>query len=253
MKLFVLITGFGNNHIEHKLLILKNNIKRIISKSKGIWNKIEINIAVYEDNYIILIDELLINIFYEEIEVYINIIYKKGIVGEFIYELAKPIDISNYDYVMLLLDDVEILDDIDWDYLLILKENTQCNIISPSMSKNSLLENKNMFVNDKNLYNAKVIPQCEYFCYIMDIDSYINKYYPLLDINNPWLWGIDLILYIVNIRVCLVNSFIVRHYYKSESYFNFQRNPHNDMIKYLDKYTERIELLREKQFNIEYY
>jgi hypothetical protein len=252
MDLFILITGFGNNHIEHKLKILKNNIRRIINKSIDIWNKIIINIAVYEDNYILSLDDLLTTI-NKKIKLDINIIYKKGIVGEFIYEYASPMIVNNYDYVMFILDDVEILDDIDWEYLLILKENTQCDIISPSMSKTSLLENKNMLVDERNRYNAKIIPQCEYFCYIMDTNSYINKYYPLLDINNPWLWGIDLILYIVDIKVCLINSFVVHHYYKSESYFNFFRNPHDDMINYLNKYKERIELLREKQFTIEYY
>jgi hypothetical protein len=254
MKLFILITGFGNAHIEHKFQILNNNIRRILNKSSGIFNKITINISVYEDNYVLSVEELLRGYTPpSNIDININVIYKKGIVGEFIYSLANPSIVNNYDYIMFFLDDIEILNDIDWEYLLILKENSQSDIISPSMTKTSLLENKNMIVDERNIYNAKIIPQCEYFCYIMDIDTYINKYYPLLDIDNPWMWGIDLILGIVDIRVCLVNSFVIHHYYKSESYFNLPRNPHNDMVKYLDKYNEKIKLSRENVFISEYY
>lgn len=252
MKLFVLITGFGNNHIEHKFKILSNNIKKIISISNNIWSSIVINIVVYEDNYILSIDELLKD--YKppyEINININILYHKGIVGEFIYNFASPDIVNKYSYIMLILDDVEIVDNIDWDYLLILKENSKSHIISPCMTKTSLLENKNMFVDERNIYNAKIIPQCEYFCYIIDIESYINKYYPLLDINNPWLWGIDLIFGLIGIRVCLINSFIVHHHYKGESYYNFNRNPHDDMIKYLDKYIKNNYI--NNNFTIEYY
>lgn len=251
MKLFVLVTGFGNNHIEHKVQILKNNIKKILSKSKDVWTHITINIAVYEENYILSINELLKDYIPPNININIEVIYKKGIVGEFIYNIAIPNVVCNYDYIMLILDDVEIIEDIDWEYLLIIKENSQSDIISPSMSKTSLLENKNMFVNERNIYNAKIIPECEYFCYIMDKYTYIDKYYPLIDTNNPWMWGIDLILGLADIRVCLINSFVIHHYYKGESYFNFQRNPLDDMSLYLDKYKKNIK--KDKIFNIEYY
>lgn len=251
MKLFVLVTGFGNNHIEHKFKILSNNIKKILSKSKDIWRDIIINIVVYEDNYILSINELLNDYIPPNINININVIYKKGIVGEFIYTIATPDIISNYDYIMLILDDVEILDNIDWEYLLILKENSESNIISPSMTKTSLLENKNMFVDERNNYNAKIIKECEYFCYIMDSSTYINKYYPLLDMDNPWMWGIDLILGLNGIRVCLINSFIVHHHYKGESYYSFQRNPFNDMTSYLNKYKKNIK--KEQVFSLEYY
>ena len=67
---------------------------------------------------------------------------------------------------------------------------------------------------------------CELFCYFMKYKTYKLKYYPHIDNRNPWMWGIDMMLYnYFKLKVALINGMTMTHYYKNESYNETLPNP----------------------------
>lgn len=229
-KLFVLVSGFGNPHWDHKIQILRNNIHNILYNKDHAWDSITIFIASYQCD-----KELPDDIKQHEC---ITILTQQGIVGDFIRMIATPefLRENNFDYVLLLLDDVELTQPIDWRKVLTLKTLSSSDIVSPCLSLDSKVQYPYMVYNPSATYTAQVTSVCEYFCYFIDSNSFIQKYYPLLDKDNPWLWGLDLILFEERgIKVCMVNRWIIKHHYKGECYSSLLRNPREDFEKYIKK------------------
>ena len=219
-RLFVLVPGFGEPHSEEKLRILRNNIAYIRS---GPWSSIKIVVACYDDT----------PIDHEGVEV----VRQKGIVSDFILRLAHPDTLSEFDHILLVLDDVEFVGPhMPWEDILLLKSLSRADIISPTMTRDSKIQYEYMLSQNSNVTRVSRI--CEFFCYLMDTHrSYRTYYERLLDPENPWMWGADLVLHRCGgLGVGLVDDFQVRHWYKGESYQTVRdRDPHKDMERYLAK------------------
>jgi len=85
---------------------------------------------------------------------------------------------------------------------------------------------------------------CEYFWYFFPMSGYV-KYYPHVDQDNPWMWGLDLVLHkYLELNVGLMNKMTMRHWYMSTGY---SKRPDVDpwvgFQKYLSKYGETQESL----------
>jgi hypothetical protein len=96
-----------------------------------------------------------------------------------------------------------------------------------------------------DMFEMKFCPACEMFCYLMPMESY-EKYYPHVDCNNPWMWGLDLILERqLHLHVAIMNKMTMKHHLQSSVYsMHPDKNP-MDGYKYLRvKYNEKIEDLQ---------
>jgi hypothetical protein len=95
-----------------------------------------------------------------------------------------------------------------------------------------------MFAQTNSVEHYKITNFLEFFCYLMDSAAY-EKYYVHLDPENPWMWGVDLIVHLkAGLRVALANKMSMTHHYKGEAYSS--QNPYGDMVKYLAKYGYSI-------------
>lgn len=232
---------FGEPHCEEKIRILRSNLATI---GKGPWTRTVVRLAVYSKDLCLP----------DDITRQVEIIHRPGIVGDFIRELVTPhvLQAEGHDYLILLLDDVEILTQPDWTRLLVIKELSGAHLLSPTLSHDSA---KIVYDYTKHVinapYTARLTTVMEFFCFLFDCKSYTERYYPLLDDKNPWMWGIDLCLYYHGgVRPAQVNGWVIKHHYAGESYGGCGRDPQQDMVAYLGEREETVQSLWEKRYVI---
>lgn len=228
-SLHVFVSGFGSPHIEEKIRILWNNMSNI---NRYKWSKIQYTICCYDNSDMTQFEK----------HSNITIIRDRLIVGQYIQKYLVPgTESTSYDYILCILDDIELQNDIDWGKIIHYSRYFQIDIISPSMT----LDSKYQFIymlHDKNHSTncIKITAALEYFCYFMTSESY-NKYYPHVDGNrNPWMWGLDMVL---NKHLCLrlgiINHMTMKHWYKNESYsLHPETNPCDGYNYVLKKYND---------------
>lgn len=241
-SLYVLITGFGTPHYEHKINILRNNLEKIHQYP---WKQVEITIYQYSDPSQYVIPQ-------ELFERYnLKIIYQPGIVGEFMKLGANPEHIHKYDYILTLLDDVELVNP-EWNKLMEYIEEFQFDLLSPCLTRDSKYQYEYMRYDEKLPIGLKVTPCCEYFCFFADTQRF-HRYWLALEDKNPWMWGLDLILRKhLNLRVAIVTWFQMKHWYKNESYRPDLANPVEGFKFMMDKYQDTADALA-NQCPIMYY
>jgi len=233
-RLFVLIPGFGEPHLSDKVRILNSNLQKL-SCFPG--RSVDVCVCVYDNSDFTASLVVPSNI-------HMQFTHEPGIVGAFIKRYANPEQLFKYHYIMLLLDDIELQDNWDWHVILRMKKQFQLNILSPSLTLDSIYEYKYMLTAASNPATLKITSAAEMFCYLMDIQSYA-AYYKYLDDANPWLWGIDLILHKhAGFNIGILNNITMRHYYKSTCYDKFPNiQPYSRFLEYLAKFNETPQTL----------
>lgn len=225
-SLFVLVPGYGEPNTAIKSQILTHNISKICSYK---WASLKIRICVYDQTKLP-----------SQICQHPNVeICRRSpaLPGNFIKDFARPDDISE-DNILILFDDILLMPDIDWERLLKLKDYFNLDIVSPTLTRDSKHVYQYMLTEPGNGYDLKIGPCCEFFCYLFDKQTY-KKYYEHVDPDiNPWLWGLDLILYKqFGFRVGLVNSMTMKHFFAQTSYASVpQHDPREGYFKTMDKY-----------------
>jgi len=237
-SLFVLITGFGEPYYSHKLEILRNNLERIHEHP---WAAVKVVLCQYTSptagQY--TFPDALIH------KYGIQVIYEPGIVGQFMKRWARPDMIESYDYILTLLDDIELLPGIDWTKMISYYHDFEMDLVSPALSLDSKFQYHYMLHDPNQPYVClKITNCCEYFCLFADCKRF-KKYYDHLDDKNPWMWGLDLVLRKhCGIRVGILNQMIMKHWYKNASY---ALRPDADPVKgfayMMEKYADTAEAL----------
>lgn len=228
-SLYVVVPGFGSPQWDLKVGILKNNI-RVIESHR--WQKWKMVICQYQQDM-----ELP-----EDISRHpcVTVIKEPGIVGEYLVKHTDPDTIikEGYTHMMAILDDVELVQKtFSWHLVFKYLDDLKADILSPSMTEDSAFEFQYMLTKPKAMFGLKLTPCCEFFCYIMPVASYKKYYENALDINNPWMWGIDMILKIKhNLQPVIANTICMRHYIKGTSY---QQHPDKDPIHARTLYLEK--------------
>jgi hypothetical protein len=235
MKLAVLVPGFGDPHWDHKVQILRNNIRTVGSFHWDVtWYVCQYNLDSTLPDDITSMPN-------------IKVIKDKGILGQNIHKHMSPEQIGEYDYVLIMLDDVELVQPVNWQYVLQIKEKTTMDIVSPCLTDKAMSV-WNFMIHDKAHphIHLKCMTRCELFCYLMDGPSY-KKYYQHVDPENPWMWGMDFILKShMGLNVGIMNHVQMKHHYwRTKDTHDPKHDPRTDSDKYLAKYgTQWAELYR---------
>ena len=248
MAKLLLVIPFGPPHLEEKFAILRNNLIVIRQglepgpNGRSAWSKVVVKAIVYDEQ--VQIPE----------DLGVQVVRKQGIVGDFFKEFASPAVVAEgaFDYVMLLLDDVEIKTQPDWRRLLLLKELCGAHLLTPTLSHDST---NIVYDYTKHIINAphtaRLLTVSEMFLFLFDAKSYCERYWPLLSKDNPWLWGIDLCLfYETGTRPAQVNNWIIKHWYSQTSYNAHARDPDQNMRDYLGQRGHTVQSLWDKRFVI---
>lgn len=223
-SLFVIIPGFGSPNLQVKKQVLRYNLERIRSYP---WSTVSVTICVYDDSDVT-----------DMSDPDITFVREKGVVGQFIKRHAPPDVVRTFDYILILLDDVLLQPNVSFENIIKNKELLRLDIISPTLSLDSKFVYKYMLTRPDDAFDIKVTSFCELFCFFMDPAAYA-VYYPHIDeVNNPWLWGLDLILwYIMGLRVGMCNHMTMKHFYYHTCYKdNPEHNPFEGFKSCMDKY-----------------
>lgn len=208
-SLFIAIPGFGAPHIEEKRRFLKNNLQLIRNSAR--WRHIHLRICIYDDTP----DPDPTDTAAADIT---EISHAPGSkVGDFLRTsvLPKDPDVAQADYILLLLDDIELQPDVSFEEIIYMKRELGINLLSPALTPDSkhvfphMLQRK---PEDRILIRT---PVCEFFCYFMDTRFTYKKYHSFLSAANPWMWGMDLIMHKhMHLTVAIVNHMSMRHHYQ---------------------------------------
>lgn len=240
-KILVVLPGFGGNNIKEKIEIFCHNLKNISKNLKD--HSIDFEIFNF--------DKTCYNLasfnFNENGNKYpnINIINEnmiRGVVGEFLYKYITPsfVNQKNYEYVMILLDDVMLIN-TDFSKMMKIIDNYSYDILSPALTHEStchtiMKDSKNM-CEITNYTCFRHVNAVELFCYFMKKDVY-NKYHSILDEKTSWLWGIDFSLHNLGFKCGIVDSFLVKHMYpRGMSNYSNLPDPEEEMEHNRKKYT----------------
>lgn len=227
-KLFVLITGYGSPETQLKQQILRYNIR---SLQQYPWSQVDIHLCMYDQTPCP--------------EVYLGPTFtlhvhrKAGIVGDFMKRHLTPETLKGYDYVLMLLDDVQFMENVQWNKIIEYKKEFLLDIISPTLTLDSKHIYQYMLTQPEGNFHLKISPACEYFAYFMDPATAIHYASELTD-ENPWIWGVDLILYRhLGFRVGILNQMTMKHFIQGSCHSQHPDRPptegYNSLLK---KYGE---------------
>jgi len=139
-------------------------------------------------------------------------IIKPGILGEFIYNYIKPEMVKKYDYIIMMLDDIILQDNFNLNDALTILNLYKLDLISPSLTLDSVHTHKETLVDSENINNNKIGRICnfvEFFLYIMPSKSY-EKYFKLFHENTKWMWGIDYCMDCL-MKMCILDNMNMKH------------------------------------------
>jgi hypothetical protein len=232
--LHVFISGFGAPHLEHKLHILRRNMAII---ERHPWSRVQYTICVYDDSHL------------GEIETmpHVRVIRDPLIVGQFLQKYLVPgTEATDFTYLLCILDDVELQDNADFGWMIHYLEMFDIDLLSPSMTLDSKYQFFYMLHTPSNTtHSLRVTSALEYFCYFMRPSSYQKYYHHINGERNPWMWGLDMVLYRhLNLKLGVMNHMTMKHWYKNENYYyRPDANPGDGYDYVLDRYNETKERL----------
>lgn len=230
MKLFALIPGFGNPNWDVKVEILRKNVATVSTNSP--FSDYLFYIIQYTEDQR-LPQDLLDN-------PRIHVVHDRGILAKNIHKHASPDVISNFnpDYVMILLDDIELSEPFDWDHMINAQKQLNLDVVSPVLERRNMSYWPFMIKVDNPQLVGHVTTRCELFCYFMTPQAY-ETYYKFCDPKNPWMWGMDFILHThMQLRVGILNRVVMKHYFwRSESTNDPNHCPRKDGEAYLAKHA----------------
>ena len=180
MKFLYYLAALGNPDFEIKINILKNNLHYIF---KDINQNFDILINCYDD---IDIASFINNDDYPFLDnIYIN--YKTGKLIELWNYNPYHVHLSNYDYILFILDDIEI-ENINIHELIKIKNQYNIEFISPRVEY-STWEYMNLYSGNK----VGITNRIEIYCFLFSYENFI-KFLSINDIENPNTWGVDYIM-----------------------------------------------------------
>jgi hypothetical protein len=204
MKLLVVVPGFGEPKLEFKSRLLRSNLERVRDTFSG---AVDVKLFNYgRDAANIAVDGVAV----EEV-------VGPGIIGQFLYRHVRPQVVSGYDYVIVMLDDIELSASVNIDRMILNYEKYAFDILSPSLTRDSVYSHQYMLQREDSVKRIRITQCLEMFLYLMRPTSY-TKWFNLLDERSVWLWGIDYALYNYGIKTGLMDTMTVKHHIKGASH-----------------------------------
>lgn len=204
MKLLVVVPGIGPEHLLHKVEILGGNLELIRESFSGQVQALIFNYGTEPLGPL-------------EGDPGVTVIKRPGIVGQFIWTDLGPDSTAQWDFVIVLLDDVQILRPFNLDWLVSVYRHLDLDILSPSLSPDSRWSHQFMLWTELMVGKTRVVNFCEFFFFLMDREA-LTRWWSLFDSETRWLWGLDAALYLQGFKMAIVNDFRVRHWYGGKSY-----------------------------------
>lgn len=233
-KFLYYLSAIGQGNLDKKFKILKNNLFYL---QENFQSSFDIMINCYDNNTTKLEQ------FLSKIDFLKNIIIynKKGRLVELWKTNPHHDLISNYDYILYIMDDV-LITNLNMSELIHIKEKYDISFLSPKVLGGSWEYMRNQ--NDNVLAFSNMI---EFFCLLLNKNDFC-QFMDIHDIENTHTWGVDLLLGHFGIKSAIYYKFCVNHMLVSTTGDGTKENilAFDEMNKYIKKhgFTSHDEILQ---------
>ena len=208
----VIIPSIGRPHFDEKLVLLRQNLATL-TKCESVV--VSVHCFLYSsgaEELARVVDVLVSAVPVERVVVHME----PGHLGSFMYRYIQPEFMRRYDYMMFLLDDIELPRDFDVASWIACYKLYDVDVLSPTMSLSS--SSQTIMKKPAEVVSGQIrdVDFLEFFCYLMTPSVYA-KYYTLLDENTRTLWGVDLLMHGRGLRMGIHNNVEMVHHYSRES------------------------------------
>jgi len=198
VKFIYYLAAIGEQDLEVKKDILYYNLNYIYNQLN---ENFDIMINCYEEEYDVkkIIDT---NMF-----PYINNIYfhcKKGMLFELWYTNPYHDELKKYDFIFFILDDVKIKF-LDMKEFIYVKNTFNVELLSPRV-EDCVWDYMHYEIGNRLAFTNRL----EIFCLLLTYDDFI-KYLFINDIDNSYIWGVDLLMAHFDIQSAIFYKFTVIH------------------------------------------
>ena len=232
MNFLYYLSCIGNPNILTKIYILRRNLLYIFNNIQCYFDII-VNLYETDKESYNLIETLLSKLkFINTKFIYV----KKGILSEVFLSNKYNKHIFKYDYILFILDDIEI-ENLDINEIIRVKKKYNLEIISPKVIYSTHPQWNSLRGNVLTINNF-----LEVYCLLMNPYECI-KFFSLHTIKNKWMWGADLIFGYFNIKVGTYYKYTVIHRLSSKAN---KIDAITCMNEYLEKYSLSQEYLSNK-------
>ena len=218
IKINVIIPSIGQPHFEEKIRILSSNLNRITKN--GIFNGFEF----FAHCFLYTPEPLFVSSLLATIQEYIpapNIVLhiETGYLGSFIYRYIKPdVQRARFNYLFFILDDIELSENFHITTWLQCYRNNNLDILSPSVAESGtsqlIMKIPEFYksITEQTLPAIRRVNFCEFFCYFMTVEVY-ETYFRLFNDETQTMWGIDLLMHALKLKMGLHNEVVMTHHY----------------------------------------
>ena len=211
-KLNVVIPAIGEPHLDEKLVLLSGNLRALTQCDAVV---VSIHCFVYMTDAGAL-QRVLAVLTAAVPPKRIVLHMEPGYLGSFIYRYVQPASMRRFDYIMFLLDDIELPENFDIAEWIACHARYGLDVLSPSVAADSPSQDIMKKPADSATAEMRDVDFCEFFCYLMTPAAYAT-YYTLLDENTRTLWGVDLLMHARGLRMGIHNSVEMVHRYTRQS------------------------------------
>jgi hypothetical protein len=240
MKLLYYLAAIGNPDFEIKIDILIKNLNYI-------YNDINQNFDIIINCYDISKD---IRNFINKVKLpfldYVCINYQEGKLVELWADNPHHVYLSKYDYILFVLDDIEIVN-MKIEELVRIKNEHNIEFISPRV-EHSTWDYMNLYSGNK----LGITNRLEIYCFLFNYENFL-KFLSINDIENPNIWGVDYIMAHHKIKTAVCYNFNVIHKLQTKSntiqnydkaildmHKFFKKNGYQSREDFLDKFPNDI-------------
>jgi hypothetical protein len=216
-KINVIIPSIGQPHFETKLRILRSNLIRITADGRG--NALEF----FAQCFLYTPEPVFVSSLLATLQEYIpasNIILhvEPGYLGSFIYRYVKPdAQRARFDYLFFILDDIELSENFHMTTWLECYHDNNLDVLSPSVAEPGTSQ---LIMKIPAAYKSagsergavRRVNFCEFFCYLMTVEVYMT-YFRLFNDETQTMWGIDLLMHPLKLKMGLHNDVVMTHHY----------------------------------------
>lgn len=214
----VVIPAIGEPHFDEKLVLLRENLRALTRRCGDGGDAaaavvVSIHCFLYTTSVTALqrLGAVLTDVVPPERLV---LHMEPGYLGSFIYRYIQPAAMRRFDYIMFMLDDIELPANFDIAEWIACYARYGLDVLSPSVAAGSPSQDimkKPANVN-VDAFEMRDVDFCEFFCYLMTPAAYAT-YHTLLDENTRTLWGVDLLMHARGLRMGLHNNVEMVHRY----------------------------------------
>ena len=200
INLLYYVPAFGSPNLEKKDEILMHNINYIYNNINEVF---DVCIGFYT-----ICDDIKNKLESIKFINKLHIYEKDGVLTELFLTNPYNSQLSKYDYIIFILDDVKILN-MDFKNMIEIKNKYNIEFLSPK-----ILNSTHNFMHK---YSELTINNfLEVYLLLFTPDDFY-KFCSIHTVENKWMWGVDYLFGYFNIKAGVINDWIANHELKSNS------------------------------------